>query len=270
MGRHVKTKSTLKAVEAAMEEAIRLKKIAETRCVQMQAEVAHDIKNPLTAMMGHISFLQSEILGSLGDKRYMSSVLSLDKSAKRLLEICNTLLHEKDAEEKLVSGKKITRVSNVAGEIVDLFAVMAKERGVSLEADIPKNFPDINADPQEMYRVLSNLTSNAIKFTPKGGKVQILAEVDKDDNAFIMVVRDSGVGMTPEQIRDVLDMQATTVSPHGDVGTGHGLAIVNRIVREMGGRMEIVSSENRGTKVKLKFPYDLLNIPEPVTEVMDF
>ena len=270
MGSHVKTKSTLKAVEAAMEEAIRLKKIAETRCSQMQAEVAHDIKNPLTAMMGHIAFLQSEVLGPLGDKKYMSSVASLETSAKRLLGICNTLLHDPDTDENPPSGKKVTRVSNVANEIVDLFAVMAKERGVSLEAEIPKNFPDINADPQEMYRVLSNLTSNAIKFTPKGGKVQILAEVDKDDNAFVMVVRDSGIGMTPEQIRDVLDTQKTTISPHGDVGTGHGLAIVNRIVREMGGRMEIASSENRGTKVKLKFPYDLLNIPEPITEIMDF
>ena len=121
-----------------------------------------------------------------------------------------------------------------------------------------------------MYRVLPNLTSNAIKFTPKGGKVQIVAEIDKDDNAFIMVVRDSGIGMTPEQIKDVLDVHATTISPHGDVGTGHGLAIVNRIVKEMGGRMEIVSSENRGTKVKLKFPYDLLNIQRPTSDVIDF
>ena len=270
MGRQIKTKSTLRAVEAAMEEAIRLQKIAETRCGQMQAEVAHDIKNPLTAMMGHIAFLQCEALGPLGNKKYMSSVHSLDKSAKRLLGICNTLLHEKEAEEKPISGQKVTRVSDLAGEIVDLFTVMAKERGIKLEAEIPKDFPDINADPQEMYRVLSNLTSNALKFTPKGGKVQILAEVDKDDNAFIMVVRDSGVGMTPEQIKEVLDAQATTVSPHGDVGTGHGLAIVNRIVKEMGGRMEIVSSENRGTKVKLKFPYDLLNMHRPMPEVDEF
>lgn len=107
-----------------------------------------------------------------------------------------------------------------------------------------------------MYRAIMNLVSNALKFTPEGGRVTIQAEIDKSENAFIMVVRDSGIGMTREQIEKVLDDPTSTVSPHGDIGTGHGLAIVNRIVGELGGKLNIVSTENHGTRVKIIFAKD--------------
>ena len=108
-----------------------------------------------------------------------------------------------------------------------------------------------------MYRALMNLVSNAIKFTPAGGKVAIQTEVDPKDNTLIMVVRDSGVGMTQDQIEQVTSSHMSTVSPHGDVGTGQGLSIVNAIVNALGGKLNIVSTENRGTKIKMKFPKNL-------------
>lgn len=254
-------RSTLHAAEVALEEAIRLQKLAEQKCYQNMAEVAHDIKNPLTAMMGHIAILRNEIAGPLGDKTYGTCVHALDSSSRRLLGICESLLG--DDGEKAENEHPVTNINALSDEIIELFSVQAQERGIQLDAEIPEAFPAVSADPDEMFRVLSNLVSNAMKFTPRGGKVQLLAEVDENDNAFVMVVRDSGVGMTREQIREVLmeDSHASTLSPHGDIGSGYGLGIVNRIVREMGGRLDIVSSENRGTRVRIKFPSSLLLDP---------
>ncbi|MCW8916838.1 MAG: HAMP domain-containing histidine kinase, partial [Magnetovibrio sp.] len=145
-------------------------------------------------------------------------------------------------------------VTDLVDEIHDMFAAKAKEREIELSAEVDDNFPELSGDPQDMYRALMNLVSNAIKFTPKGGKVAIQTEVDPKDNTFIMVVRDSGVGMTRDQIEQVTSSNDTTVSPHGDIGTGQGLTIVNSIVTELGGQLKIISTENRGTKIKMRFP----------------
>lgn len=249
-------KKALVAAEAALEDAITRQTRMEKQHYQNIAEIVHDIKNPLSAMMGYISLIRSEVAGPIVNPGYGDYFKTIDRSADRLLGICNALLGEyTNGEAEAEDDKeKVVDVTDLVDEIRDLFAAKATERGIELSAKVDDDFPALEGDPQDMYRALMNLVSNAIKFTPEGGKVQIQTEVDPKDNTFIMVVRDSGVGMTQDQIKQVTQSNLTTVSPHGDIGTGHGLTIVNSIVASLGGKLNIVSTENRGTKIKMRFP----------------
>ncbi|MBL4615751.1 MAG: HAMP domain-containing histidine kinase [Magnetovibrio sp.] len=247
-------KETLKAAQTALEEAIDRQSILLNQHHQNISEIVHDIKNPLTAMIGYLSLMHNEVAGPMKNKTYAGYIKTLDTSAGRLLGICNALLDEHTQVGGTAKAKKVVDVGGLMDEIRDLFAAQAKERDIELEANVPDQFPNLEADPQDIYRAMTNLVSNALKFTPRGGKVEIQAEVDAKDNTFIMVVRDSGVGMTQEQIQQVIHTQLTTVSPHGDIGTGQGLGIVNRIVLGLGGKLDIVSTENRGTRIKMRFP----------------
>lgn len=248
------TKQALIAAEAALEDAIKRQSVMQHQHYQNIGEIVHDIKNPLTAMMGYLSLIRNEVAGPMENKTYAKYINTLGQSSERLLSICNALLGEYSDMHERPEKEKVIDVGALIDEIRDLFAAKAKERGIDLTAKVDPNFPALNGDPQEMYRALMNLVSNAVKFTPSGGKVEMHTEVDPNDGTVIMVVRDSGIGMTQEQIKQVTTSNLTTVSPHGDIGTGHGLTIVNNIVASLGGKLKIVSTENRGTRIKMRFP----------------
>lgn len=248
------TKQALIAAEIALQDAIKRETVMESQHYQDIGEIVHDIKNPLSAMMGYLGLIRSEVEGPIGNDTYAEYFKTIDRSADRLLGICNSLLGEYTGVSPGAKADKVVNVTELVDEIRDLFVAQAKERGITLTAKVDDEFPNLEGDPQDMYRALMNLVSNAIKFTPGGGKVDIQTEVDPKDNTFIMVVRDSGVGMTQEQIEQVTQSDLTTVSPHGDIGTGQGLTIVNNIVAGLGGKLNIISTENGGTKIKMSFP----------------
>jgi len=247
-------KQALIAAEIALQDAIKRETLMESQHYQSIGEIVHDIKNPLSAMMGYLSLIRGEVAGPMGNETYGEYFKTLDRSADRLLAICNSLLGEYAGGKPSEAAPKVVNVTELVDEIRDLFGAKAKERGIKLTAKVDEDFPNLEGDPQDMYRALMNLVSNAIKFTPSGGKVEIQTEVDPKDNTFIMVVRDSGVGMTQDQIEQVTHSNLTTVSPHGDIGTGQGLTIVNNIVAGLGGKLNIISTENGGTKIKMRFP----------------
>ena len=250
-------KAALLAAEAALEEAITRQSQLEQQHSQSVAEIVHDLKNPLTAMLGYLTMLKNEVHGPIEPPQYKGFVETLDRSAHRLLEVCNSLLGEYAGMDGGPSRPTTVEVSDLVGEIHDMFAAKAKERGINLSTEVADDFPTLQGDPQSMYRALMNLVSNAIKFTPEGGNVAIQTEVDPKDNTFVMVVRDSGVGMTRDQVEKIKSGTVSTISPHGDIGTGQGLGIVNSMVQSLGGKLDIISTENRGTKIKMEFPKTL-------------
>jgi len=251
-------RTALHSAETALQEALFRQRNMERNCHQNISEVVHDIKNPLTAMIGNISLIRNEVAGPIGNKVYQDKIRVLESSTKRLLDLCNSLLSDVPESGITKDVRQPVDVSDLINEVMDLFEEMAAQRDIVFKAHIDDMFPLIEANPNDLFRALMNLVSNAIKFTPGGGNVEVIAKTDAVDGAVIMVVRDSGVGMSLDQIRDVTQPGTTSVSPHGDVGTGFGLAIVNRIIADLGGSVDIVSSENRGTRIKLKFPSSVI------------
>ena len=248
-----KTKRALLDAETALSETIKHQQLIELQHQQNISEIVHDIKNPLTAMIGALSLMDANAETPLPRKRQEECVRTMAQTADRLLTICNTLLGEVSESETEDSSEKTIDVTSLVNEIYDLYSADAKSRGITLAAKFAKKLPDVKGDPQQLYRALTNLVSNALKFTPAGGKVDIVTELDEDKKALIMVVRDSGIGMSRDRIKQITNSRSALVSPHDDIGTGLGLNIVNKIVSDLGGRLEILSTENRGTKITIEF-----------------
>ncbi len=253
-------KRALREAEMALENALTEQAEFKTDVMSKVKQFAHDIKNPLTAMMGLSKLMKMGITAP--DKVQVNAEI-IHQSSARILGLCEDMLLETVAtleknksDSSEIHDDKIQDVdaAEMIGEVTSLYTNLAEERKIILSAEISENFPKINTVPRHLYRALTNIMSNAIKFTPGGGHIEINAEVDDHLDAVILVIRDSGEGIPAELIPQILKPYKTTVSPHGDKGTGLGLPIVNQLMISLGGQMEIHSRQNEGTTVTLRFP----------------
>ena len=250
----------LREAEAALEKALADQGQFEDEVRAKVRRFAHDIKNPLTAMIGLSKLMK---MGMTTPDKIKPNAEIIHSSATRILGLCDDMLAETDAH---IKGDEIDQpafdkdeiqdvdAAEMIEEVTSLYTEMAAEREISLSAEVSADFPKINTGPGHLYRALTNILSNAMKFTPGGGEIEINADVDEQQDAVILVIRDSGEGIPAQQIPKILQPYKTTVSPHGDKGTGLGLPIVNQLMLELGGKMEIHSEENEGTTVTLRFP----------------
>ncbi len=253
-------KRALREAQSALEHILEDENAFKEAVQRSVRQFAHDIKNPLTAMIGYSKLMAS---GKLEPETFPENSEIIHKAALRMLNLCESMVENSermDPEDNEIPEDQIQDVDavEILEEVETLFGEMAAEREINLISNIAEDFPTLHTVPTHLYRSLTNIMSNAMKFTPGGGEIAINAEVDEADEAVIFVVRDSGAGIPAKQIPQILQPYKTTVSPHGDKGTGLGLPIVNQLMMELGGKMEISSRENEGTTVKLRFPKNLM------------
>lgn len=264
-------KAALKTAEAALEAAIEREHERAEISRRWITEVVHDIKNPLTALLAYSNAIRNETLGPIGDARYKKYAETIHTAGQRLLDYCQTLLdeHLRDVKQRENEDAPLVRqdvdVAEMVREVVALYQELAEQRGVRLEAKIAEDFPALHTFPTNLHRALTNLVSNALKFTPRGGKVTVDAHVDENKEAVVVVVRDSGTGISANEILRILSHDGGSRSEHGEQGVGLGLIIVTRLIRQAGGTVEIKSGKNRGTAVTLRFPRELTR-PAPARE----
>jgi two-component system, cell cycle sensor histidine kinase PleC len=255
-----KRHKVLEQAELALQQALAREEQVRNELHQVVAEVVHDIKNPLNALIAYSEVLKTEALGPIGSATYKDYAGTIHLSALRLLEYCETLIAEhttamEDASASPAAFEDIEATA-IVEEVVTMFQGLAEQRGIHLDCSVPSDFPQLHTLPTHLHRVMTNLLSNALKFTPKGGNVTVGAEIDKEKDAMIMVIRDSGTGISGDDIMRILDPESRTAGPHDDKSTGLGLNVVNRLIRECGGKMSISSKEEKGTVVRLHFPRD--------------
>jgi two-component system, cell cycle sensor histidine kinase PleC len=250
-------KQALRHAEAALELA--MKKEAKSVAEQQLriAELAHEVRTPLNAVIGYAQILSQEIMGPMGKQEYVEYARIIHSAADHLLQICDGMLSEFSPEGKTdsISVEEVD-AGHVIGSVVDLFSWMARERGVTLDAEVDENFPKLNTDPTRLNQILINLVSNAIKFTPKGGSVNVAARTDETDGATILVIQDNGEGMSEAEMLERLEpfIKSEGSSPHGDTGTGLGLAIAHRLLSDLQGQMCMASAKGQGTIISIKLP----------------
>jgi signal transduction histidine kinase len=209
--------------------------------------VAHDLRTPLNAMLGHTRLLSIEALSEAGRQR----LEIIEAQIRRMATLLDTCLPHPPRHAAGAVDLAAT-LRNVVAEL----EAMLQRRGVEVTVGEAPMLPPVAGDGDELHRVLVNVIVNAADAMPEGGRIHVRARVEPVTMASTAVVAidvvDSGTGIPAELLSRVFDRGFTT-KPDGD-GAGLGLAICREIVQAHGGDIALSSVEGRGTTVHLLLP----------------
>lgn len=220
---------------------------------ELVAVVSHDLRNPMTVISMLCGMMQKAFSsdGAHTSRRISSAIDTMQQAAARM----NVLLEDLLDTSKIEAGRYTVKpvpldVSQILEEAYALLAPLAQEKGVDLSFNAEPGL-QINADPERLFQVLSNLIGNAIKLTPRQGKIGISAMSNGEEIVF--AVRDSGEGIAPDQLPHVFD-RYWTLTENNPTGSGLGLYITQGIVKAHGGRIEAESELGRGSEFRFTVP----------------
>ncbi|MBV8777842.1 MAG: PAS domain S-box protein, partial [Alphaproteobacteria bacterium] len=229
------------------------------------ANMSHELRTPLNAIIGFSEVISSALFGPL-DARYRDYAQDINGSGHHLLRIINDLLDLSKVEAgRLELRDRPVAISAIFETCRRMVADRATAAGVAL--DFGQTELQVSGDELRLEQVLLNLVSNAVKFTPRGGEVRVVARLEETGEVTITVA-DTGIGMAPEDIPRALQpfgqIDNSLSRPHG--GTGLGLPLAQRLVELHGGTMSIGSSLGRGTTVTVTLPPERTCVQERVAE----
>lgn len=234
---------------------ITLEKELDSMKEEFLHSITHDLRNPLTAIRGFIRLFQSGQTGSLSDTQ-KKMLETMDKASLRLLTMVNDILDLARMEARRLSlHLEPCHVDDVASRVIDLFLPQTRNSNVTLKLKIPDGgLPPLDADPNLMERVLTNLVGNAVKFTPDDGTITIRIEDFHDHVRFAVI--DTGEGIPPSYLTKVFD-KFRQVEGHFKGGSGLGLTICKRIVEAHQGRIWVESEVGKGSSFIFTIPRNL-------------
>ncbi len=214
----------------------------------LAAGVAHEIGNPLTSLDIHLQLLGRKINKLKGqEKEDLNSLLgTAQQEIKRLDNILKQFLHALRPQD---SVREKVPLHNVLRDTLETLEAELIERDVKVNLELAENLPLIDLDAGQIQQAIYNVIRNAAQaLTKDDGQITIGTKFT--DHEIVMSIADNGKGISPEHMGALFEPFRTTKKS----GTGLGLLIVRRILREHGGEMEIDSEENKGTTVNLYFP----------------
>lgn len=218
------------------------------------AMLSHELRTPLTAIIGYCDLLQGKEQAHLTEEEWGFVPIINDK-ARHLLEMINRLLEFARLRSQHLSVQLGSiDLGEVIGRALSSVSPQAVRKSLTLASNLPDPVPGLWTDPQLLQQVLIILLDNAVKFTPPGGCVTVAASADAE--TVTVGVRDTGIGIAPAD-------QATIFEPFHQVeairqrrynGVGLGLAIARQLVTSMGGRLEVDSQPQQGSRFSVVLP----------------
>jgi two-component system cell cycle sensor histidine kinase PleC len=220
------------------------------------ANMSHELRTPLNTIIGFSKLFSEHDRRPLQDSEIVQYAQLIHDAARHLLSVINDILDiSKIQSGRYTLDSREIDLNEVLVSCANSFMLMAREAGVTLQSKPDFDVPLVRGEAVKLRQIFTNLIGNAIKFTPRGGQVTVEA-IRLPDGAPGLVVRDTGVGMTEDEIRIAL-------TPFGQVdgarsrwreGTGLGLPIAKALVELHGGRLEIRSEKSMGTEISVIFP----------------
>jgi two-component system OmpR family sensor kinase/two-component system sensor histidine kinase BaeS len=215
---------------------------------RLLADVSHELRTPLTVLQGNIEALVDGVHPA--DKTHLEGLLDETGVLSRLVEDLRTLsLAEAGA---LSLHREPTDIPALASDTVAAFGRRAREAGIGLETASSHDVPPVSVDPVRVREVLTNLVSNSLHHTLRGGKVTIAVARD-GDRAVAISVSDTGTGMSEETLGKIFDRFYKSADSRG---AGLGLAIARRLVDAHGGAIEATSVMGEGTTIRFTLPIE--------------
>lgn len=231
------------------------------------ATMSHELRTPLNAIMGFSEVMEKELLGPIGNETYRDYARNIYTSGNHLLHIINEILDLSRIEAgRYDLHEETIRLTDIAEDCERLVKIRAEARGLQIIEDFATDLPQVWADPRAMRQICLNLLSNALKFTPKGGRITIKVAPGPDGGQ-ILSIRDSGPGIPKEEIPRVLQAfgQGSLAHESAEGGTGLGLPIVQNLITLHGGTFDLKSEMRKGTEVTVTLPRQrVLHAVEPL------
>jgi heavy metal sensor kinase len=223
---------------------------------QFSTDVSHELRTPLTVIRGQ---LEVALLSAKNEDQYREAMLAALEDVERLSHIVRALLLLSQSETgQLVLHKTELDLAAMTHDFVEEYQISAEEKRIQLTADLPEKCP-MTADKIQIERLLSNLLSNALKYTPEGGAVRVRLGRESgiagtEPSTVRLTVEDTGVGIPAEHLQYIFDRFYKVPSADSEKGLGLGLSFVAWIVKAHGGAIDVQSRVNEGSRFTVTLP----------------
>jgi len=243
--------------------------LAERRLLEAKAEaeaasvakgeflaiISHELRTPLNAIIGFSEVIAREVFGPIGRTKYREYAVDILSAGQHLLKLINNILDMSKLEARRMNLDEAPfDLAAVIDACLRLMHRRAAETGVSLVNGVAPGLPWLNGDETRIRQAILNLVANAVKFTPPGGEVKLTAELTPE--ALDIVVSDTGIGMTADEILIALQPFRQVESSMNRIheGTGLGLPLAKAFIELHGGRLIIESTPGHGTRARIHLP----------------
>jgi two-component system sensor histidine kinase BaeS len=211
------------------------------------AEVTHELRTPLTVIRGQLEGLLDGIYPA--DQEHLEALLEETRVLSRVIDDLSTLSQAESGTLKL--QLEWTDMGELVSEVVQAYQAQAREAQLTLQAEVQPDLPQLEIDPTRLREVLSNLLTNALRYTSPGGQVTLRCVLAQGSDRLSISVSDTGTGIAPEDLPHIFERFYKSADSHG---TGLGLAIASSLITAHGGNIEAHSDEGRGTTITFTLP----------------
>ena len=212
-------------------------------------DASHDLRTPLTILKGEIDL---SLKKDQTARAYKTTLQSSKEEVASLIDLVENMLFFAGEDRKQTIQKELLDLTDLIAERVSRFQNIARQKRQNLSFTLPKESITIRGNKQLLQRLVSSLLDNAVKYTPKKGKIAI--SLTKEKQIAVVIIKDTGIGIKDDQQEKVFNRFYRADSARSQKGYGLGLAISKQIVEYHEGKIYLDSKVNKGTTITISFP----------------
>lgn len=239
----------------------KLKQLDETKD-EFISMASHQLRTPLTSVKGYLSMVLEGDVGTLNDMQRKLLMQSFNSSQRMVYLISDLLNLSRLRTGKFIIEPKVTNLADVIEGEVEQLSANAKGRGLTLNYNKPKNFPDLYMDETKIRQVIMNFADNAIYYTPSGGKIDINLVNNKDTIEFTVVDNGIGVPLADQKHMFTKFYRAKNAQKARPDGTGLGIFMAKKVIIAQGGALIFESKPDKGSTFGFSISKSGLKVPE--------